>query len=410
MIDRLRKYNQQHLLNYAKDLSEEEYKNLIEEIEAIDFDLVTKLYKDTKNSAELLNADKGEITPLPCVDKASMSKEEYNNYYNLGISLMKQGKYAALTMAGGQGTRLGYSGPKGSYFLGEPINKSLFQIQCQRLAARNKELGCIIPWYIMTSRENDLQTKQFFRDNDYFGYDKNSIMFFKQGFLPMLLEDGRIVMTDKKTIKQGADGHGGVFKAAIDSGAVADMKRRGVEWIFVGGIDNILVRLDDPLFVGYLAANNFRLGGKSLIKRDPYEKAGVFCKRGGRPCVIEYTEISDEMAHATDEQGKYLYGDLHILCNMFNIGVFDDMANCGLPYHVAHKKTDYIDEHGNLIKPDAPNAYKYEAFMFDAFEYYENMGILRVKREEEFAPIKNKEGQDSPQSATELYIACEINQ
>ena len=145
MIDKLRKYNQQHLLNYAKDLSEEEYKNLIEEIEAIDFDLVTKLYKDTKNSAELLNADKGEITPLPCVDKASISKEEYNNYYNLGISLMKQGKYAALTMAGGQGTRLGYSGPKGSYFLGEPINKSLFQIQCQRLAARNKELGCIIP-------------------------------------------------------------------------------------------------------------------------------------------------------------------------------------------------------------------------------------------------------------------------
>ena len=205
MIDKLRKYNQQHLLNYAKDLSEEEYKNLIEEIEAIDFDLVTKLYKDTKNSAELLNADKGEITPLPCVDKASISQEEYNNYYNLGISLMKQGKYAALTMAGGQGTRLGYSGPKGSYFLGEPINKSLFQIQCQRLAARNKELGCIIPWYIMTSRENDLQTKQFFRDNDYFGYDQNSIMFFKQGFLPMLLEDGRIVMTDKKTIKQGSE-------------------------------------------------------------------------------------------------------------------------------------------------------------------------------------------------------------
>lgn len=408
MINKLQKYNQEHLIKFMDELTEEEKNSLIEEIESIDLDLIKKLYDDTKNSAELLNADKGEITPLPCVDKSNMSREEYDKYYQLGTQLMKDGKYAALTMAGGQGTRLGYSGPKGSYFLGEPINKSLFQIQCERLAARNKQIGCVIPWYIMTSRENDAQTKQFFEENNYFGYDKDSIMFFRQGFLPMLLEDGKIVMTDKKSIKQGADGHGGVFKAAIDSGAVADMKKRGVEWIFVGGIDNILVRLDDPLFVGYLAANNFRLGGKSLIKRDPYEKAGVFCKRGGRPCVIEYTEISDEMAHATDADGKYLYGDLHILCNMFNIGVFDDMSDCGLPYHVAHKKTDYIDEKGELIKADAPNAYKYEAFMFDAFENYENMGILRVKREEEFAPIKNKEGQDSPQTAAELYIACEL--
>lgn len=410
MREKLLKYNQEHLLAFFDTLSDAEKESLLNDIELIDFDLISQLYKNTHSSVSLLNSNKGEITPIDCIDKDSLNEEEYELYYNLGIQLMRQGKYAALTMAGGQGTRLGFSGPKGSYFLGEPINQSLFEIQCRRLISRNRELGCVIPWYIMTSRENDQLTKEFFRENNYFGYDKDSIFFFKQGFLPMLLEDGKIVMTDTHSIKLGADGHGGVFKATVDSGALADMKRRGVEWIFVGGIDNILVRLEDPVFLGFLAHYKYKLGGKSLIKRDPYEKAGVFCKRGGKPCVIEYTEISDDMAQATDNNGNYLYGDLHILCNMFNISVFEDMRDCGLEYHVAHKKTEYIDENGKLIQVDSPNAYKYEAFMFDAFEYYDNMGILRVRREEEFAPIKNKEGLDSPQTATELYVACEMKQ
>ena len=389
---KLDKYNQTHLLSFIDELDENAQNQYLDEIDSIDFDQLSKLYQKSIDVLDQTDVGKGVITPIECTDKNSLSKEQQDFYYDFGINIMKQGKYAALTMAGGQGTRLGYNGPKGSYVLAAPIGKSLFEIQCNRLIERNNRIGCTIPWYIMTSKENDSSTKAFFEENNYFGYEKSSVYFFTQNCLPMLLENGRIVMDGKNKIKQGADGHGGVFKAASDTGALDDMKARGVEWVFVGGIDNILVRLEDPMFLGFVAYNKYKLGGKSLIKRDPYEKAGVFCKKNNKPCVIEYTEISEEMARMTDSEGNYIYGDLHILCNLFHISVFEDMKDTGLEYHVAHKKTNYIDETGNVVLAESPNAYKYEAFMFDAFEKYDSMGIFRVKREEEFAPIKNKEG------------------
>ena len=320
---------------------------------------------------------------------------------------MREGKFAAVTMAGGQGTRLGHNGPKGTYDIGLSDHMSLFEIQCMRLKKKKEELGVNIPWYIMTSKENDAATRAFFEEHNYFGYDKDSVMFFIQCMLPMIhKEDGRIVLCEKGKIKEGADGHGGIFTAMLRSGVAADMKRRGIAWIFVGGIDNVLVRLCDPVFVGFMEASGNMIGGKSLIKRDPYEKAGVFCKKDGKPYVIEYTEISDEMANLKDEAGNWVYGDAHILCNMFHISVFDTMGDKGLPYHTAVKKAAYIDESGALHTPEKPNAYKFEAFIFDAFHFFDDMAILRIKREEEFAPVKNKEGEDSPATARALFEAC----
>lgn len=398
----LTKYGQEHILNFYDQLNPDEKRSLEGQITQIDFNCIQQLYLQTQQAK---NTENNNIEPIPCAVKANLSKDAYDRYYRKGIEAMRQGKYAAVTMAGGQGTRLGHDGPKGTFDIGLPEKLSLFEIQCRRLAARSRECGKTIPWYIMTSTENDAATKAFFQEHQYFGYPQQDIRFFTQFMLPMIDTAGKIILDEKYRIKEGADGHGGIFKAMLKHSVIDDMKQRGIEWIFTGGIDNVLIRLEDPCFVGYLIENGFELGGKSIIKRDAYEKAGVFCKKNGKPFVVEYTEISSDMAELKDQTGEFVYGDAHILCNIFNISVFEKMGAEGLPYHVAFKKTAFVDQNGVKIIPEQPNAYKFEAFIFDAFAFYSDMGIFRVRREEEFAPVKNKTGEDSPETAKALYTA-----
>ena len=405
----LEKYGHEHVLRFYGELNDSEREILEKQIEDIDYAALDKLASTLPGvSGKAGSTDTAQeafdITPLPCVIKDALTEEERRRYCERGMEIMRSGRFAAITMAGGQGTRLGHTGPKGTFYVNIPEPKSLFEIQCERLKERSKECARTIPWYIMTSEENDAETRRFFEENSYFGYPKEDILFFRQLMMPMLDENGKLMLEDKYTIKRGADGHGGIFRAMDRSGVISDMKKRGVEWIFVGGIDNILVRLADPVFTGFLSCSGYLLGGKSLIKRDAYEKAGVFCMKNGRPFVIEYTEISKELAELKDDKGEFVYGDAHILCNMFNIKVLENMGSEGLPYHIAHKKAAYIDENGCKVTPDSPNAYKFEAFIFDAFASQDKMGILRVKRELEFAPIKNKTGEDSPETARELYM------
>lgn len=404
-LERVKRYGQEHLLRYYEELDAGQQATLINSILAVDFEQLQGLYELAKQGEV---SGEGEITPIPVTEKAAISEEVLAAWEAFGTDIMRQGRYAAVTMAGGQGTRLGHNGPKGTYDIGLPSGASLFQIQCDRLKRRSEACGHSIPWYIMTSRENHNDTVAFFEENNFFGYDRNDILFFRQFMLPMIDFDGKIVMDSKGTMKEGADGHGGIFRAMAACGIVEDMRNRGVEWIFVGGIDNVLVKLCDPLFVGFLAKNGYRLGGKSLIKRDAKEKAGVFCKRDGKPYVVEYTEISDEMAEMRDSTGTFVYGDAHILCNMFRIDALESMGKAGLPYHVAVKKAAYVGEDGNIVTPEQPNAYKFEAFIFDAFSQYDEMGILRVERDTEFAPVKNKSGEDSPETARALYLGAEV--
>ena len=394
------KADQAHIFTFENELSDAEILSFEEQLSKLDIDLAQKLFASNE---EISNND-FTVEPLPCVVEADLSSDIREQYIKEGTSIMQRGEYAVVTMAGGQGTRLGHKGPKGTYYVNVPQNISLFEIQCNRIKKQAEACGKDIPWYIMTSEENDNETQKFFIENNYFGYSKENIFFFKQYMLPMLDENGKLILESKSKIKEGADGHGGIFRAMLGRGVIEDMNKRGVKWIFVGGIDNILVQLVDPCFLGFISKSGYKLGGKSLIKRDPYEKAGVFCKKNGKPFVIEYTEISSELAELTDDKGEFVYGDAHILCNMFNIEVFEKMGDKGLQYHVAHKKASYVNQEGVVITPDKPNAYKYEAFIFDAFAYYDEMGIFRVKREHEFAPIKNKIGEDSPQTATELYM------
>lgn len=397
----LEKYNQEHLLNCYEKLDEENKKKLLNQILNINFEQIADLYEKTKKSADVGG---GEIKPISYIDKNKISSEKLNEYRRKGKNAIKEGHYAVVTMAGGQGTRLGFNGPKGTYNIGDGINKSLFEIFSDTIKkAKEENEAESIPWYVMTSRENNSQTVKFFKENNYFGLPENDVMFFIQGELPMVGTNGKILIDETGIVKQAADGHGGVFGAMHRSGVVSDMQHRGIEWIFIAGVDNILAKIVDPIATGLAIEKKVLATGKSVVKATPKEKVGVFCKKNNRPYVIEYTEITDEMAEMIDGDGELLYGESHILCNLFNIKAIESMGKSELPYHSAFKKAKYIDEYGELVVPTEPNAFKFESFMFDAFERLDDMAILRVKREEEFAPIKNAEGVDSPATARELY-------
>ena len=398
----LKKYGQEHLLNHYDGLSEEKKKELLEQINDIDFELVNDLYNSTKQT-KTKNDDK--IEAIDYLDKFKLN-DEYKYYENIGKKAIKEGKLAAVTMAGGQGTRLGHNGPKGTYDIGLDSHKSLFELLCDNLKEEGKKYGVTIPWFIMTSRENNKDTVEFFEKHRYFGYQKNkNIFFFEQGELPMMDTEGKILIGEDGLVKLAADGHGGIYESLVKTKMTNKMRELGVEWVFIGGVDNCLVKMVDPVLMGIAIDKKVTVACKSVVKDNPHEKVGVFCRRNGKPNVIEYSEITDEMAEAVDENGELLYGESHILCNLFSIDAIERMGKEPLPYHVAYKKAKYIDKDGNLVVPDSPNAYKFEAFLFDAFGEVDDMAILRVKREEEFAPVKNSDekGVDCPKTARELY-------
>ena len=274
---------------------------------------------------------------------------------------------------------------------------------CDNLKNAKEKYNVVIPWYIMTSRENNSQTIEFFEKNNYFNYPKEKVKFFVQGELPMVDTKGKILLNEEGIIKEAADGHGGIFEAMFKNDVVQDMRQKGIEWIFIGPIDNPLAKMVDEILIGISKEQGVLESGKSLVKKGPEEKVGVFCKKNGKPSVVEYTEITKEMAYETDENNNLVYGESHINCNMFNIKGLEIIGNQKLPYHSAFKKAAYLDVNGNIVKPETPNAYKFESFIFDAFNKLEDMLIFRVKREEEFAPVKNKEGVDSAETAVELY-------
>ncbi len=394
-------FGQEQLLDAYNMLEKTQDKEeFLKESLTIDYNQVKTLYEESKKTQ---GSTEAKIEPINYIDKSKMTKEEYAEYESIGVQEIKAGKLAVVTMAGGQGTRLGHSGPKGTFDLGLESHKSIFEILTDTLKEEREKYGIDIPWYIMTSEENNAESEKFFKENNYFGYPAKSIKFFKQGKLPMLSKQGKILIDEKGHIKQAADGHGGVFHSLLKGGMIEDMKKKNIEWIFVGGVDNVLVKPVDPILIGLSIKKKVLIAGKSIVKANPQEKVGVFCKRNGRPSVIEYSEIKPEMAEELDQNGELKYGESHILCNLFNIKAIEKISNEYLPYHIAVKKAKYTDGSGNVVMPEEPNAYKFEAFLFDAFENIDDMIVMRVKREDEFAPVKNATGTDSPETARELY-------
>ena len=397
--NKLEKYNQTHLLSFFNELNDREKQELLNEIENVDFELVLDLYKNKENFKNVTY----DIEPIKYIDKLKLSNSEIEKYTKIGEESIKKGEYAFATLAGGQGTRLGHNGPKGTFFLGINPNKSLFEIMCDSLKEAKRKYNVYIPWYIMTSFDNNDETISFFEKNNYFGYPKEKIKFFVQGMLPMVSEQGKILLEKKNKIKFASDGHGGIFEAMYKNNLNQDMRKKGIKWCFIGGIDNVLLKMVDPLLLGIAIDGKYLIASKSVVKSSPEEKVGVFCRRNGKPSVVEYSEITDEMLHMCDENGELLFGESHILCNLFSVDALEKIGDTKLPIHTAYKKSTYIDKDGNEFIPISPNAYKFETFMFDAFSMFDDLIILRTLREEEFAPVKNKEGNDSPETARKLY-------
>lgn len=402
IIEKLEKNNQNEIINLMTNVySDEENKKIASQIERINIEKVMDLYDNASNIPFI---DQSKIEHIGYTDLSSLDEEKFRSLKTAGEDVIKSGRYAVITMAGGQGTRLGHKGPKGTFKI-NTVNgeKYLFEVIIDSLKKASSKYGVTIPWYVMTSDDNNGQTVSFLEEHDYFGYDKSKVYFFKQGNLPMVKLDGNMVVDQNKLIKEASDGNGGIYSHLKMDGMIDQMKKDGIEWVFVGGVDNILLRIVDPIMVGLTVKENNLIASKTVAKRNPEEKAGVFCKLDGKPKVIEYTELPKTMAEQVDENGKLVYGDINILSHLLNIKAIEKLADIDLPYHTAFKKSNYLDEKGNLVEVTEPNAYKFESYIFDGFSYFDEMSILRVKREEEFAPIKNASGSDSPETAVALY-------
>ena len=399
--DILNKHNQEHILKILEKLDNEKQNTLIEQILNIDFQEIMELYDNTKKEIEF---KENKIEPIKYLDKEKLTKEQKEKFTQLGSDVIREGQYAVVTMAGGQGTRLGHNGPKGTFKLDVyGKGKYLFEILAENLKEANKLYNTTIPWYIMTSKENNDATEDFLKKNNYFGYDKNNVIIFKQGELPLVDTTGKLLLGKNMQIKEASDGNGGVFSSLRTTGALADMKKRNIKWIFIGGVDNVILKMADVTLLGMAIDKNVQIASKSVVKANPHERVGVFCKSNGCPKVIEYSELPEKMAEEKDNNGELKYGESHIMCNLFTIDAIEKVSKETLMYHSAFKKNSYIDEYGKEVVPEQPNSYKFEAFIFDSFEFFDDIAILRGKREEDFAPVKNKEGVDSPKTAKELY-------
>ncbi|MDF2885138.1 MAG: UDP-N-acetylglucosamine pyrophosphorylase [Clostridiaceae bacterium] len=401
-IELVKKYNQEHLLKFYDCLNQDEKASLINEIISIDFELIQSMYNEMKNKQE--NEKKIQFKPLIAKTLKMYSEEERADFYKIGIKALSEGKVAVYLVAGGQGTRLGHNGPKGTFDIGLPSGKSLFQLQCERLIYLSKESKRYIPLYIMTSIENHNDTVSFFEQHNYFGYPKGMVMFFQQKTMPAINEEGKIFLSDMNKIAMSPNGNGGCFIALKESGALRDIMAKGIQWLLLYGVDNALVRVADPYFIGFTICSKQLAASKVVEKRYPEEKVGILCYKNNKPAIVEYSEIPKTFAGEIYENGKLVYSNANILNHMLSVSFIESIIDKTMPLHIAYKKIQYIDEQGRKIVPSEPNGYKFEYFLFDIFEKLNDMAALEVEREEEFAPVKNREGEDSPKTARELIL------
>ena len=404
---KLKKYNQEHLLEFYNELNNSEKESFLKQLSNINFEKINNLYNSLKNIS--IPTDE-IIEPLDYYIKEDFSNIEKKHLFNIGENILKQKNYAVVTMAGGQGTRLGHKGPKGTFELNlYPEKKSLFEILAIKIREANEKYNINIPWYIMTSEENNDETVSFFNQKQFFGLNIDNIFFFKQHKLPLVSFDGKILLSEPYKIHEVSNGNGDIFESLQNNRLIANMKKNGIKWIFISGIDNILADIADPLFLGLTVKNNTEIGSKTIFKKDAFSNDWVFCKKNKKPSMLGYERITEEITNAKIND-KYLYREINILCHIFSINAIEKCAQNKLPYHMASKKNIYINDEGMKIFPNKPNSYKFEKFIFDSFKFFDNITLLRVNPDEEFAPIKNPEGVYSPMTATKLYIKQQNNE
>lgn len=393
--DKLKSINQEQLLKFEDELTKEEKEALYSQIESIDFGVVNLVGKDKKE------AKRGVISPLEALDLSRISEKE-DIYRAEGIKAIRAGKVGAVLLAGGMGTRLGSNDPKGMYNVG--LTRELFIFECliNNLMDVVKECDAYIHLFVMTSDLNHESTMNFFEEKNYFGYPKEYITFFKQEMAPCCSYEGKVFLESKGKVAVSPNGNGGWFVSMMRTGALDIAKKAGIEWFNIFAVDNVLQRICDPVFVGATILEKKNVGAKVVRKASPDEKVGVLCLEDGKPSIVEYYELTEQMANETDSRGERAYNFGVILNYLFNLSNLEEIVKHTLDYHIVEKKIPYIDENGMEVQPEAPNGCKFEQLVLDMIYLAGSCLPFEVVREKEFAPIKNKSGVDSVDSAREL--------
>ncbi|MEM9081992.1 MAG: UDPGP type 1 family protein [Planctomycetota bacterium] len=407
--ERLAAIGQEHLLAFFDELDETSQSALLAQIEAIDLDRVPGWVADyVENKPDFAPNPDDLAPPSYYACEGDWDREKFKT---IGEDLLRTGKVAAFTVAGGQGSRLGYDGPKGEFPAGAVSKKPLFAFFADWLLAAGQRYGVTPVWCIMTSPLNHERTVAFFEKNNYFSLDPQRVRFFNQGTMPSFdMKTSKILLAEKGAIATNPDGHGGSLKALYESGAIAEMRELGVEHISYFHVDNPIVRVIDPVFIGlHVGAGDSsgEMSSKMIPKAEPSEKVGVFGVVKGQTQVIEYSDMPEELAHATDDRGGILYNaasiGIHMLSVDFVAKFNESQSDFSLPFHRAEKKVACVDPvTGNAFEPTEPNAVKLEMFVFDAIPFAKQSLIYETDRINEFAPIKNAEGKDSAASSAEI--------
>lgn len=390
VIDKINSTKQKYLSAFVgKDIPE----RLEKQLEEMDWSNLDAIHNKEQK--------RGSFSPLGAMELSEIEANK-DKYTAVGIDAIKHCKVGAILLAGGQGTRLGFDKAKGMYNIGETKELYIFEQLIANLKKVTSAADAWVPLYIMTSEKNDEQTREFFREHDFFGYNSDYVKFFVQEMVPAVDFDGNVLVEAEDSLAMSPNGNGGWFKSLIKAGYDADLKEKGVEWLNVFAVDNVLQQIADPVFVGATIESGCVSGAKVVRKVDPYERVGAMCLEDGKPSIVEYYELTPEMAEARDEKGTLLYGFGVILNYLFRVDKLLEIAEKSLPLHVVEKKVPYIDENGVAVKPETPNAYKFETLILDMVYMMDNCLSFEVDREKEFAPVKNAIGTDSVESARAL--------
>lgn len=407
---RLSAHGQEHLLRFWDAIDDAGRDRLEAQIEKIDLDLVDRLVATQLRADGAADAgttpvlEPAAVIGVPTTDAERAAEAEARA---TGEALIRDGKVAVLTVAGGQGSRLGFDGPKGAFAIGPVSGRTLFELFARQIGALRRRYHSALPWLVMTSEANHAETTAFFAAHDWFGLGSDSIHFFTQGMVPSVDMDGKILLAAPDRVAMNPDGHGGTLLALRYSGALADLEDAGIELIHYFQVDNPLVAIADPVFLGHHRGLGAEMSSKAVEKTGPDEKVGVFARVNGRIGVIEYSDLDTETAARRNLDGSLVFGAgsiaIHVLSTDFVARL--TAGDFSLPYHKALKKVAHVDAEGFAVEPAVPNAVKFETFIFDALAEAGTVVTQMVRREDEFSPVKNADGVDSVATAKAAIAA-----
>lgn len=386
---------QTHILNGFDSLPDATKESFLKQIENINWSDIEII-----NNKEA-GSERGTFSVPPAISIAEIQKDK-QKYQEVGLDSIKKGELGLVLLAGGMGTRLGFDKPKGCFNVG--LTKELYIFECliNNIMDVVKQAGVYIPLYIMTSEKNDECTRSFFAEHNYFGYDKDYVFFFIQDMACAVDYNGKLLLEEKGRLATSPNGNGGWYTSMLKAGLEKDMTARGVKWLNIFAVDNVLQRIADPVFLGATIAGNYQSGSKVVRKVEPQERMGLLCLEDGKPSIVEYYEMSKEMSEARADDGSLLYKYGVTLNYLFSVEKLNEIVNTKLSVHVVEKKIPYIDENGTLVSPESPNGYKFELLILDMVHMMDSNLAFECEREKEFAPIKNLHGTDSVDSAREL--------